>query len=148
VGTGRSPAPSAAVRWWSNSAVAVGSKVDPAHPDAAAKDLQPSQADYCGMLKQTVGAGKSILPDSSTVDPTVVTTAQAFVAEIEKVAPAAIKDEWQQIGPAVLSLVKSGGDLSTIDLGALTKAGHAINADSKASCDVDLSSVISLLPTK
>ncbi|MDT4958439.1 MAG: hypothetical protein QOD31_2238, partial [Pseudonocardiales bacterium] len=151
---GTSSAPTStfvATRWWSNAAVTAGSKIDPKHPDAAAKDLHPSQADYCGMLKQTLAAGKSILPDITSTDPALLTSAKAFIAEIEKVAPAGITAQWQLVGPAVLSLVKSGGDtgsLPAVDLGALTKAADAINTDSLAHCGVDLSSVTGLLPKK
>jgi hypothetical protein len=140
-----------ATRWWSNAAGTVGSKIDPAHPDAAAAALHPSQADYCGMLKQTLAAGKSILPDITATDPALLTSAKAFIAEIEKVAPAGITAQWQLVGPAVLSLVKSGGDtgsLPAVDLGAVTKAADAIAADSLATCGVDLSSVTSLVPKK
>jgi hypothetical protein len=151
---GTSSAPTStfvATRWWSNAAVTAGSKIDPKHPDAAAKDLHPSEADYCGMLKQTLAAGKSILPDITSTDPALLTSAKAFIAEIEKVAPAGITAEWQLVGPAVLSLVKSGGDtgsLPAVDLGALTKAADAINTDSLANCGVDLSSATGLLPKK
>lgn len=146
-----SPSTFVATRWWSNTAVTVGSKIDPAHPDAAAKDLHPSQADYCTMLKQTVAAGRSILPDLTSNDPALLTSAKAFIAEIEKVAPAGITAQWQLVGPAVLSLVKSGGDtgsLPSLNLGALTAAANAINADSVTNCGVDLSSVTGLLPQK
>jgi hypothetical protein len=144
-----SPSTFVATRWWSNAAVAVGSKIDPAHPDAAAAALHPSVADYCGMLKQTLAAGKSILPDITATDPALLASAKAFIAEIEKVAPAGITAQWQLVGPAVLSLVKSAGDTSalpTVDLAGLTKAANAINADSLANCGVDLSSVTGLLP--
>ncbi|PZS29129.1 MAG: hypothetical protein DLM59_13205 [Pseudonocardiales bacterium] len=144
-----SPSTFVATRWWSNAAVTAGSTIDPANPDSAAKDLHPSQTDYCTMLKQTVAAGKSILPDITSADPALLTSAKAFVAEIEKVAPPSVTSQWQLIGPAVLSLVKSGGDTSalpTVDLGALTKAADAIGADSLANCGVDLSSVTGLLP--
>ena len=144
-----SPSTFVATRWWSNAAVTAGSKINPDHPDAAAKDLHPSQADYCAMLKQTVAAGKSILPDITATDPALLTSAKAFIAEIQAVAPAGITGQWQLVGPAVLSLVKSGGDtgkLPAVDLGALTKAASAIAADSLATCGVDLSSVTGLLP--
>lgn len=150
-GTSSPPATSVATRWWSNAAVTAGSKIDPEHPDAAAKDLHPSQADYCAMLKQTVAAEKSILPDVTSANPALLTSAKAFIAEIEKVAPAGITAEWQLVGPAVLSLVQPGGDtgsLPTVDLGALTTAANAINDDSLANCGVDLSSVTGLLPKK
>jgi len=145
-----SPSSFVATRWWSNSAVAVGSKISSAHPDAAATDLHASQADYCGMLKQTVAAGKSLLPGLTATDPALVTSTKAFVAEIEKVAPAGITAQWQVLGPAVLTVVKSGGDTSalpSVDLGAVTKAATAIASDSVKNCGVDLASVTGLLPS-
>lgn len=138
-----------ATRWWSNSAVTVGSKISSAHPEAAAASLHPSQADYCGMLKQTVAAGKSILPGVKATDPALLTSTKAFVAEIERVAPAGVTAQWQVLGPVILALVKSGGDLKalpTVDLGAITTAGTEIAADSLKNCGVDLSSVTGLLP--
>jgi len=145
-----SPSSFVATRWWSNSAVTAGSKISSAHPDAAAADLHASRADYCGMLKQTVAAGKSILPGITATDPALLTSTKAFIAEIEQVAPAGITGQWQVLGPTVLALVKSGGDttaLPSVDLGAVTKAADAISADSTKNCGVDLSSVTGLLPS-
>jgi hypothetical protein len=150
-GTSSSRSSYVATRWWSNAAVTAGSTISPAHPDAATADLHPSQADYCAMLKQTVAAGKSILPDITATDPALLISAEAFIAEIQKVAPAAISHQWQLVGPVVLSLVKSGGNTSSLpatDVGALTRAANAIAADSLASCGVNLSSVTGLLPKK
>jgi len=149
---GKTSAPSSfvATRWWSNSAVTVGSKISSTHPEAAAAKLHASQADYCGMLKQTVAAGKSILPGITATDPALLTSTKAFIAEIEQVAPAGITGQWQVLGPTVLALVKSGGDttaLPSVDLGAVTKAADAISADSTKNCGVDLSSVTGLLPS-
>jgi hypothetical protein len=139
-----------ATRWWSNSAVPIGSTVSSTQPGATATKLHPSQADYCGMLKQTVAAGKSLLPGLTATDPALVTSTKAFVAEIEKVAPAGITAQWQVLGPAVLTVVKSGGDITALpsaDLGPAITAANAITADSKKTCGVDLSSVTGLLPS-
>ena len=134
-----------ATRWWSNSAVTVGSKISSAHPEAAAANLHPSHEDYCGMLKQTIASRKSILPGVTATDPALLTSTKAFVAEIERVAPAPVTAQWQMLGPVILALVKSGGDLKalpTVDLGVITKAGTEIAADSLKNCGVDLSPVL------
>jgi hypothetical protein len=147
--TSSPPSSPVATRWWSNSAVTSGSTISPAQPGAEAARLHVSPGDYCGMLKQTVAAGKSILPGITATDPALLTSTKAFVAEIEKVAPAGVTAQWQVLGPTVLALVKSGGDtaaLPTGNLGAVTTAALAIAADSKKNCGVDLSTVTGLLP--
>jgi hypothetical protein len=131
-----------ATRWWSNSANALGSKLDSAHPEAGAAGLNPSQADYCGMLRQTVAAGKSILPGVTANDPALLTSTQAFLAELEAVAPAPVAGSWQVLGPAVTTFVESGGDSATVkkvDAAAVRKAAGTVAADAKRSCGVDLS---------
>ncbi|MFN2518723.1 MAG: hypothetical protein ABR604_06700 [Jatrophihabitantaceae bacterium] len=144
-----SSAPShVASRWWSNAAVAIGSPIDPAHPDAAAAALHASQADYCGMLKQTLAAQNTILSALTDADPTLVTRTRAFVAEIERVAPAGVSAQWQVLGPAAVAVVESGGDTKALpsgDLAVLTRAGTAITVDAQRNCGVDLSGVIALL---
>jgi hypothetical protein len=140
-----STASNAATRWWSNSAVKVGSTIDAAHPDAAAGSLHPSRSDYCGMLKQTLKAGKSILPSGKANDPKLLTGTKAFVAEIEAVAPAEVSDSWRVLGPVIINLVKGGGTIPT-GAGATTaknlQAAQAINTDAKKNCSLDLSAVV------
>lgn len=143
-GGGSAPAAtvSGAVRWWSNSAVQAGSPIDPARPDAAAGRLHPSPSDYCGMLRQTVAAQHSILPSATGADPAVALSARAFLAEIQSVAPAVLRDPWHTLAGAVTALVASGGDLSKakgVDAAAVSRAAAAIAADAKRSCSVDLS---------
>ncbi len=131
-------------RWWSNSAVTAGSTIDPAKPEAAAGELHPSQADYCGMLKQTLDSGNSILPGITANDPALLVSSRAFVAELEHVAPAEVAGDWHVIGPAVLGLVKSGGVPSAIpslDVSAVSKAVAAVSAHAKKVCGLDLSAV-------
>jgi hypothetical protein len=139
------PSSVTATRWWSNSAAQVGSTIDPKNPAADAARLTPSRTEYCGMLKDTVSAGKSILPGVTATDPALLTSAEAFVDEIEKVAPGPVSSPWQVIGGAILALVKSGGKASTalksINIGAVTQAASTISTDSKQNCGVDLSSV-------
>ena len=131
-----------ATRWWSNSAGPAGSTIDPQHPDAAAAHLSPSLSEYCGMLRQTVAAGQSILPNVTANDPALLTSTKAFVAELEAVAPASIGGSWRVVGPAVLALIESGGSpmrVKGIDAAAVRKAVGTVAADAKRSCGVDLS---------
>jgi hypothetical protein len=139
---------SPAKRWWSNSAVPAGSAIDAAHPAAAAAGLHESRHDYCGMLKQTVAAGKSILPGVKADDPVLLTSTKAFVAEIAQVAPGGVHGQWQVLGPVILALVKSGGDttaLKSIDVHAVAQSADAIAADSIKNCGVNLASAVGAL---
>ena len=140
--SGRSSSAYVPTRWWSNSAVKAGSIIDPAHPGSAAARLHPSQAEYCGMLKQTLAAGKSILPGISSADPALLASTQAFVAEIAAVAAGPIAGDWKLIGTAIVALVKSAGqspDFSAISAPAVQKAALAVAADARATCHLDLS---------
>jgi hypothetical protein len=122
--------------------VQVGSAIDPAHPTSAAGALHPSQSDYCGMLKQTLQAGKSILPSGSGADPKLLTGSEAFVAELEAVAPSSVSAAWHVLGPVIIGLVKAGGTLptaSSADTAKNQQAVEAISADSKKNCKLDLS---------
>lgn len=135
------PSGASAVRWWSNGAVGSGSAVDPANPAAAAAQLSPSAEQYCAMLRQTVAAGKSVLSDVTANDPALLASTKAFIAEIEAVAPPSVAGPWRVLGPAVLTLVDSGGDstkVKGIDAAAVRKAATAVAADAKHSCGVDL----------
>ena len=130
------------MRWWSNSAVKVGSIIDPNHPDAAAEHLHSSQTEYCGMLKQTLSAGKSILPGVTSADPALLASTQAFVAEITAVSSGAIAIDWKTIGTAIVGLVTSAGhtpDFRSLSLPAVQKAALAVAADARSSCGLDLS---------
>lgn len=134
-----------ATRWWSNASVTVGSTIDPAHPTAAAAQLHQSRGDYCTMLKQTLAVGKSILPSGAAADPRLLTTTDAFVAEIQAVAPAAVQAPWHVLAPVIIQLVRSGGALPTsVPTGTSVnlQAAIAINNDAKANCHVDLSKVV------
>lgn len=131
-----------ATRWWSDGAAPAGSTVDAAHPSAAAAKLHPSRPQYCTMLRQTVRAGRSVLPGVTAKDPALVATTRAFVAEVRGVAPGEVKAPWGVLGPAVIALVESGGDTSRvtgIDTAAVQRAAVAIAADSRSRCGVDLS---------
>jgi hypothetical protein len=131
-----------ATRWWSNSANAVGSLLDTKDPEAGAAGLSVSPTDYCGMLRQTVAAGRSILPGVTANDPALLTSTRAFLAELEAVAPPSIAGSWQVLGRAVITFVESGGDSTTVqkvDAAAVRKAASTVVADAKHSCGVDLS---------
>ena len=139
------PAGSAPTRWWSNSAVQVGSTIAPNDPTAAAGKLSPSRSDYCQMLKQTLAVGKSLLPSAEAKDPKLLPTTEAFVSEVEAVAPTSVLPSWKVLGPVILQLVRSGGSLPTgANSGEANnfKAAEAINSDAKANCHVDLSAVV------
>jgi hypothetical protein len=132
-----------ATRWWSNSAAQAGSTIDASHPDELAGQLHTSPADYCGMLRQTLAAGHSILPNVTANDPALLTSTKAFMAELEAVAPSAVAGSWKVLGPAVLTLVASGGDpakVKGIDAAAVRVAARKVAADAKHSCGVDLNS--------
>ena len=131
-----------ATRWWSNSANKVGSVLDTKHPEAGAAGLSASPTDYCGMLRQTVAAGKSILPNVTANDPALLISTRAFLAELEAVAPPSVAGSWQVLGPAVITFVESGGDSTSVkrvDAAAVRKAASTVAADAKRSCGVDLS---------
>jgi len=135
-----SPSAAPVARWWSNAVVSQGSTVDPAHPSAAAAALHPSQSDYCGMLSQTLAAGKSVLSTTSAIP---LDTLEAFVTEISRVAPASLTSAWHTVGSAVVGYVRSGG--TSLGTGAasaaqLDQAAAAISADASATCHLTLSS--------
>jgi len=101
-----------------------------------------SGGDYCGMLRQTVRAGRSILPGVGADDPTRLATTKAFVADLERSAPASVSGAWHVLGPAVVKIVASGGNLRQvkgIDPAAVQHAATAIAAHAKAACHVDVS---------
>jgi hypothetical protein len=130
-----------ATRWWSNSASQAGSTIDPKNPEGAAGRLQTSPTDYCGMIRQTLAAGHSILPNVTANDPALLTSTQAFLAELEAVAPSAVAGSWKVLGPAVLTIVHSGGDwtkVKGVDAAAVRKAASTVAAHAKHSCGVDL----------
>lgn len=135
---------STATRWWSNSAVSAGSKIDPAHPKAAAGKLHPSDTDYCGMLSDTLKARKSILPGASASDPALQQAATAFIAEIERVAPLQVKGAWDVLGTVIIALAKGGSTptaLPSMDTAAVTQAATTVATDAKKRCGLDLSQV-------
>ena len=125
-------------RWWSNAAASPGSTVDPHDPGALAARLQPSQHDYCGMLAQTIAAGGSLLPGGTQSIP--LDTLQAFVDELQHVAPSGVASSWQVLGPALVSYVRTAGaSLGKQPASAISAAVTTISADAKSSCHLDLS---------
>jgi hypothetical protein len=141
--SGSSASSLVATRWWSTSAAQVGSTIDPKNPEALAGKLHPSPTQYCGILRQTLAAGHSILPNVTAADPALLTSSRAFVAELEAVAPSQVAGPVKVVGDAVLALVGSGGDparVKGIDAAAVRKAASMVAANAKRSCGVDLSS--------
>ena len=141
-GTNTSPTPQStiATRWWSNSAAKDGSTIDPSDPTAAAAHLKPNRDQYCSMLKQTVGAGKSILPGATATDPRLLASTEAFVAELQAVAPAQVSSQWKTLGDVLIQFVKTGGkSAGSVSTSALTAAATTISTDAKSRCHVDIS---------
>ncbi len=130
-----------ATRWWSNSAVKVGSSIDPSRPQAAVARLHPSRTDYCTMLRETVSAGRSVLPGVGAADPSLLVATKAFVAELQRVAPAPVAPSWQVLGDVVVKLVASGGDIRNVrvDAAAVQRAGTTVAAHAKSTCHVNVS---------
>ena len=129
----------AATRWWGDGAQGVGSTIDPKDPTAAAKNLHPSRQTYCEILKQTVSAGHSILPGASANSPALLASTEAFVAELQGVAPAAVSQAWKLLGATVLSLVETGGkNAAAGDVAQLSTAVTTVANDAKTQCGVSL----------
>lgn len=102
-----------------------------------------TSSDYCGMLRDTVRAGHSILPGAKAGDPQLLTATKAFVASVTAAAPSGIRAQWNVLGPTVVQLVESGGKLtamSGVDSRLVAQAATAISADAKARCHVNISS--------
>jgi hypothetical protein len=129
-----------AKRWWSNSAVSAGSTIDPAHPDAEAGKLHPSDAEYCAMLSDTLKAGKSILPGVTAKDPALLAATTAFVAEIQKTAPSAVTSAWSTLAPVIIGLAKAGG-VPSANTGEVTQAATTIATDAKTRCGLNLAGI-------
>lgn len=139
-GSGGNAAP-AAVRWWSDSAASAGSRIDPAHPGAAAQGLRPSRTQYCAVLRQTLDSGSSILAGVGAHDPARVAATTAFVTELEHLAPAPVQSAWAVVGPVVTALVKPGAGtpaMSNADAARVAAATETINTDAKSECGLEL----------
>lgn len=149
-----SPSPSStfeATRWWSNAAGAAGSRIDPSAPNAGDGSLGPSKDAYCGMLDQTLAAGKSILPGISATDPALLTATKAFIGELQKVAPAGIQSAWKTLGTAVITIAESGGDagkLAQIDAKAVADAASQVSAEAEKDCGLSLAAAPSATRSK
>jgi hypothetical protein len=130
-----------AARWWSNSAAKSGTVIDAADPTGVAAQLHPSPTDYCGMLRETLAAGKSILPGVTARDAARLTSTEAFVAEIQRVAPTSVAAAWHTLGDALVAVVASGGDIAKVhgvDPHAVQRAAATVSADARTGCHVDL----------
>jgi len=131
----------AATRWWSNPAASVGSTVGP--NDKAATSLVRSGQVYCTMLRQTIAAGKSVLPGATATSPALASTTEAFVDELSKVAPVNVAPAWHVLGPVLVDVVKSSGSFAAlrtqVDVAAVSAAAQTVAADAQTSCGLDLS---------
>jgi len=99
-------------------------------------------ADYCSVLRSTVAAGRSILPGVSADDPARLASTKAFVDEVQKDAPSAVSAAWHVLGPAVVKIVASGGNLRAvkgIDPAAVQRAATTVATHAKQACHVDVS---------
>ena len=97
---------------------------------------------YCGLLKQTLSAGHSILPGASATDPALHAVTTAFVAELEHVAPAAVAPSWQVLGKLINSLVQANGDpgaVAGVNPAQVRSAVKTVSTDARARCGVNLS---------
>jgi hypothetical protein len=134
------PQSTVATRWWSNSAASAGSTIDPSDPTAAAGSLKPNRDEYCTMLKQTMAAGKSILPGATATDPRLITSTEAFLTELQKVAPAEVSHQWKTLSGALIQFVKTTGkSTGGVSTAEINSAAATISADAKARCHVDIS---------
>jgi hypothetical protein len=101
-----------------------------------------SGSDYCGILRQTMRAGHSILAGAAATDPDLLAATKAFVADLTSAAPAGVRTQWQVLGPALTDLVASGGTptaVSGVDTRRVSVAATAIAQDAKSRCHVDVS---------
>ena len=126
-------------RWWNDGGHSAGSRIDPANPTASAKSLHPSRQVYCDMLRQTVKAGHSILPGVSANSPALLTSTEAFLADLQGVAPAEVSAQWKVLSASVLALVKSGGKSTAgVDAAQVSTAAATVATDAKSRCGVNL----------
>lgn len=133
----------AAQRWWSNHAASSGSSIAANGPDAAVVALRPSRTDYCGMLRQTTAAGKSLFAGVAPGDAGMQATVRAFVAEISAVAPSDVARAWHALGKMIVAVSASGGDLgrvSGVNTGRVRAAAATIAADAATQCHLKLTS--------
>jgi hypothetical protein len=92
------------------------------------------------MLHDTLATGKSILPDAvQGSGPALQTATDAFVADLQRVAPAPVATQWRLVGDALSKFVHSDGkSLGGASAAEMSKALTTISADAKAHCGLDL----------
>jgi len=91
------------------------------------------------MLRQTVKAGHSILPGVSANSPALLTSTEAFLADLQGVAPAEVSAQWKVLSASVLALVKSGGKSTAgVDAAQVSLAAATVATDAKSRCGVNL----------
>lgn len=130
----------AATRWWSDGVHSAGSTIDTHDPTAASAGLHPSRAHYCAVLRDTVQAGRSILPGVGADDPALLASTEAFVATLEHLAPARLASSWRTLGGALITFVRSQGTTLGADasVASVQRAATAIAADAKTRCHLDI----------
>jgi hypothetical protein len=138
-GDGGATSAAPVTRWWSNSAEQAKTVIDAGNPAAAARKLKPSRTEYCGMLADTLAAGRSVLSGVSADDPQLATATKAFVAELTSVAPTELRADWTTVGGAMVALVDAKTSAAHVDSAKVSAAVTAIGADAKAHCNLDLS---------
>jgi hypothetical protein len=101
-----------------------------------------SGTSYCGILRQTIRAGHSVLAGTNAGDPALLTATKSFVADLTAAAPDPVRSHWLVLGPALTELVGSGDKpaaISGVDSRQVSAAAASIAADAKVRCHVDLS---------
>lgn len=131
----------APTRWWETPRSAAGSEIDAADPEAGARSLSPDRDAYCAILEQTAERGEGFIPaDIDPANENYVAASSAFVHEVQALAPAEVREDWETYGAMLLALFESGGDIESLLLpDALTAeqidaAAVAIDEDARARC--------------
>ncbi len=137
--TPSAPNSTVATRWWSDNAADKGSTISLGDPTAAAGKLHPDRREYCTMLQQTVAAGKSILPGVTRADPRLLASTEAFVSELQQVAPSQVSKQWKLLGDALVEFVKSQGQsLGSVTTQQMAVAAQVISTDASQQCHVNV----------
>jgi hypothetical protein len=100
-----------------------------------------SGSDYCGILRQTLRAGHSIMAGVTAEDPDLLAVTRSFVSDLTAAAPGPVRAQWLVLGPALTALVRSGGKLSAVsgvDARRVSAAATAIATDARTRCRVEV----------
>jgi hypothetical protein len=94
------------------------------------------------MLRDTLAAGHSILPNASASDPALHAAATAFINELQHVAPPEVAASWQILGDFIITLVQANGNPSAVqavDSAKVSAAVATVSSDAQSRCGVSLS---------